>query len=128
MEDEELERLCDAARVANPVPLPREMGGGLPSRIVAPEFVVSKDALAVADRADGAEPEKASRVRDTVRLFAHEARVNKLPAIEAMVRLKAILADTYSADDVDESTRAEAANLRLVRRWFVDAFYFNRPA
>jgi hypothetical protein len=124
--DIELERLCVTARVAAPVQFPNEILSATAQRPVAERSVVSKAASAVADSSAGTEPEKGSPVRDTVRLYAHEARMSKLPAIEAMVRLKALLADTYGGAHVDESTRAEAADLRLVRRWFVDAFYFDR--
>ncbi|MEP7001346.1 MAG: hypothetical protein ABI969_12760 [bacterium] len=126
MTDTELERLCAAARVATSAQVLRARSGGAKDHSVAEESVVAKASSAVTDISAGKKPEKQSRVRDTVRLFAHEARVSRLPAIEAMVRLKSILADTYGGGQVDESSRAEAADLRLVRRWFVDAFYFDR--
>jgi hypothetical protein len=61
-------------------------------------------------------------VEQTVRRFAHEARGRRLPAIEAMVQLKALLARVYPSVD------SEARNLRAVRRWFVETYYFDRDA
>jgi hypothetical protein len=43
-----------------------------------------------------------------------------VPAIEAMVRLKALLARIYT------DPGSAAHDLRSVRRWFVDAYYFER--
>ena len=59
-------------------------------------------------------------VEDTVRAFAHQARVNRLPAIEAMVQLKALLSRVYT------DAASDARDLRAVRRWFVEAYYFER--
>jgi hypothetical protein len=69
-----------------------------------------------------------SVVRDAVRSFAHEARASRLPAIEAMVSLKSMLAERFLKEDSTPETRADASDLRRVRRWFVEAFYFERPA
>jgi hypothetical protein len=59
-------------------------------------------------------------VEDTVREFAHQARATGLPAIEAMVRLKALLTRVFT------DPTSPARDVRAVRRWFVDAYYFKR--
>jgi hypothetical protein len=110
--EKELERLCESARRANPTKLP--IGG---PRILAPRAVESAQVI----------DEAKSPVRHAVRAFAQEARAARLPAIEAMVRLKSMLAERFSGEGSAPETRAEAADLRSVRRWFVEAFYFERP-
>ena len=59
-------------------------------------------------------------VQWTVREYARQAREVNLPAIEAMVQLKGLLARVYT------DAHSEARDLRAVRRWFVEAFYFER--
>lgn len=59
-------------------------------------------------------------VQSTVREYARQAREVDLPAIEAMVQLKGLLARVYT------DAHPEARDLRAVRRWFVEAFYFER--
>lgn len=59
-------------------------------------------------------------VQSTVREYARQAREVDLPAIEAMVQLKGLLARVYT------DAHSEARDLRAVRRWFVEAFYFER--
>ena len=125
----ELERLCAAARVASPARSPRQGLRG--SGETAVSHVVEN-----AGRIRKGEPEpvaemehvEESLVREAVRVFAHEARTSRLPAIEAMMRLKALLLERYGGDDVEPATRADATDMRRVRRWFVEAFYFERPA
>ncbi len=56
----------------------------------------------------------------TVREYARQARALDLPAIEAMVQLKGLLLRVYT------DANSEARDLRAVRRWFVEAFYFER--
>ena len=56
----------------------------------------------------------------TVREYARQARELDLPAIEAMVQLKGLLLRVYT------DANSEARDLRAVRRWFVEAFYFER--
>lgn len=56
----------------------------------------------------------------TVREYARQARELDLPAIEAMVQLKGLLVRVYT------DASSEARDLRAVRRWFVEAFYFER--
>lgn len=67
-------------------------------------------------------------VRDVVRVFAQAARRDKVPAIEAMVRLKALLAERYGGTEQDAATRSDLSDVRRIRRWFVEAYYFERPA
>lgn len=74
-------------------------------------------------RDDGLNP-----VRDAVRVFAREARAARLPATAAMVRLKGTLSERFLGENSASETRADAADLRRVRRWFVEAYYFERPA
>jgi hypothetical protein len=111
----ELERLCEAARRATPTRLPSVAQGSLRIR-TGPPRAAALDASAPA------------MVRDVVRSFALDARAHKLPAIEAMVRLKSMLGERFGGEDVSAATRADAADMRQVRRWFVEAFYFERPA
>lgn len=120
----ELERLCLAARVANP---PR-LAEGRPR--IRPAGAGNRDHPKAETNSTQTIPDVAehSLVRDVVRMFAQEARREKTPAIEAMVRLKAVLAERYAGPDVDASTRADISDVRRVRRWFVEAYYFERPA
>jgi hypothetical protein len=61
-------------------------------------------------------------VEATVRRFAQLARTRRQPAVAAMVELKALLRETFPAPD------SEARETRRVRRWFVEAYYFERNA
>lgn len=63
---------------------------------------------------------EAADVEDMVRAFAQRARATGIPAIEAMVRLKQLLAERFPEPD------SEARDLRRVRRWFVESYYFER--
>ena len=56
----------------------------------------------------------------------HEARGAKIPAIEAMVRLKSMLVEQFGAAEVAPEIAEEARDMRLVRRWFVETYYFER--
>lgn len=137
-DDAELERLCGAARAARPTgfildssPTPDGSPGAAPRTPVprirparrtataAPTIPAPPDVgeLPVVTSATGDDP-----VEDTVRTFAHQARERGLPAIEAMVRLKALLTRVYT------EPRSAARDLRSVRRWFVEAYYFERNA
>jgi hypothetical protein len=111
----ELERLCDTARRANPTRLPYLAQESLRIR-TGPPRTIALDANAP------------TVVRDVVRAFALDARAHKLPAIEAMVRLKTMLGERFSGEDVSVAARHDAADMRLIRRWFVEAFYFEHPA
>lgn len=59
-------------------------------------------------------------VESTVRDFAHDARARGLPAVTAMLELKALLQERHPEPD------STARDRQLVRRWFVQAFYFER--
>ena len=115
----ELERLCAAARIAN---APRFADAT--ARIAAPR-VVSRPELVAAPSAPESET---GLVRDVVRGFAQEARRDKVPAIAAMVRLKGLLAERYEGVVLDASTKSDLTDLRRIRRWFVEAYYFERQA
>ncbi len=117
----ELERLCATARIANP-PRFREERSRVKATRPVPSVQPPTPAVAPS------EPVEAGLVRDAVRVFAQEARDKKMPAIEAMVRLKATLAERYDGAEVDAATRADLGDVRRIRRWFVEAFYFERPA
>jgi hypothetical protein len=129
VDDAELERLCSAARAARPTgagpelrPVERAASDGTP-RTRVPRIRPTRSSQAMPDvgelpivrSATGADS-----VEDTVREFAHQARSRRVPAIEAMVRLKALLARIYT------DPGSAAHDLRSVRRWFVDAYYFER--
>ena len=125
----ELERLCASARVAHPArfPLPEMRGSGEQAAVPAVDRSGRPFGRTPSLMTDG-RPAEESVVREVVRVFAHEARTTKLPAIEAMVRLKALLLERYGGDNEDPATRADATDMRRVRKWFVEAFYFERDA
>jgi hypothetical protein len=127
----ELERLCRRARGARASSDPgdgaprsetegiaRAPRSGVP-RIRSPRGLdlTAAGELPIAATATSADP-----VESTVRTFALQARSRRLPAIEAMVQLKGLLARVYT-----DATSA-ARDLRSVRRWFVDSYYFDRDA
>jgi hypothetical protein len=136
----ELERLCGAARAAPPprVPVgdappdasrdtPRDATDtvaetasvGVRSRV--PRIRASRqvraplEELPIASTVTSADP-----VEGTVRAFGHQARAAGLPAIAAMIQLKALLSRVYS------DSGSIARDVRAVRRWFVEAYYFDR--
>ena len=127
----ELERLLALARVVQHLDEEKEVPGQrgedaasapTPPRARVPRIrpsrpskPVAADDLPIMSTASGADS-----VESTVRTFAHQARAGRLPAIDAMVRLKALLARVYPEPS------SSARDLRAVRRWFVDAFYFER--
>ena len=125
----ELERLCAAARITHPArfPLPEMRGSGEQAAVPAVDRSGRPFLRSPMPTAD-VEPAEESLVREVVRVFAHEARTTKLPAIEAMVRLKALLLERYGGDNEDPATKADATDMRRVRKWFVEAFYFERDA
>ncbi len=109
--DDELALLCEAARQA---PAPRyPLDQPLRPRIrrTVERAVESPSAAATGDG-----------VQATVRAFAREARTRGLPAVAAMLELKTLLLERYPAAD------SEARDRKLVRRWFVEAYYFDRNA
>lgn len=108
--DAELEALCESARRA-PVPrFPLDR---------PPRPRIKRSALdSESDRAaTSAEPASVERA---VRDFAHGARARGLPAVAAMLELKTLLLERYPEPD------SEARDRQLVRRWFVEAYYFER--
>lgn len=126
--DLELERFCEQARVARP---PR-FNPQSTSAVAGRSFAEPYKSLSAAPPAHSAEAEipkiitKADdEVREMVRAFAREARLNKQPAIEAMVRLKALLHERHGGPDAAPDVRAVASDVARVRRWFVEAFYFD---
>lgn len=107
----ELERMCELARAA--VSRDNLAPHAPPAETDAPVRVVEEEALAAPVL-----PE----VEEAVRVFAHEARAAGLPAIAAMVRLKAMLLERFPGPE------HAARDMTHVRRWFVDAYYFKRDA
>lgn len=139
----ELERLCSRARIAAAPRLERRRppsvrpsgadsshapGGDGPS-LDSEAHQADVDAIAASyaqpsDEEVGASddsPELAA-VEAAVRGYAHEARAAGIAAIEAMLRLKVKLLEQFPGE------QHVARNARLVRRWFVDTFYFERDA
>jgi hypothetical protein len=129
-EDPELERLCGLARVAPP---PRYPAGVLRQRAEmdgdARPVRVPRIRSARGDRpSTGAQAElpiletasSGDPVEQTVREFGRQARARGRPAIEAMVQLKALLGKIYP------DAGSDARDIRRVRRWFVEAYYFER--
>jgi hypothetical protein len=132
----ELERLCAAARVAlqpriagrETQPRPKQAGqagaGEPPAHIStehAPRRGDTGGGLPVPEAGrEPVAPGNGESVEAMVRAFAHQARASGLPAVEAMLRLKALLLKEHPAPD------SEARDKRRVRRWFVEAYYFER--
>jgi hypothetical protein len=67
-------------------------------------------------RVDAASPDD---VEAAVRRFAHDAHSSGLQAVAAMMALKTMLAEQYPEAPVARDTHR-------VRRWFVEAYYFER--
>lgn len=106
--DDELALLCEAARQAPPPRYPLDQP--LRPRIRRPmKRAVEQPAT---NSEDG--------VQGTVRAFAREARTRGLPAVAAMLELKTLLLERHPETD------SEARDRKLVRRWFVEAYYFDR--
>jgi hypothetical protein len=131
IDDGELERLCSAARVARPTGLAVESRTAESaakddtSRVRVPRIRSARTPPPTSDVGElpiASSATSADSVEATVREFAHQARARGLPAIEAMVRLKALLTRVYT------EPRSVARDLRSVRRWFVEAYYFERTA
>lgn len=127
----ELERLCSVARVVHqfdePAAVPShraDEAANTPTsqRTKVPRIRPARTSqpIVTAELPIDSTASGADSVESTVRTFAHQARASQLPAIEAMVRLKALLARIYPEPS------SSARDLRAVRRWFVDAFYFER--
>lgn len=125
----ELERLCAIARVAlspdllhferRREPRPeRSAPESHPDRAANAEHH-AEEAASVGTATDEA---PADDVEHAVREFAHEARNRRRQAIEAMVELKAMLLERFPGEN------HRARDMRSVRRWFVEAYYFERDA
>lgn len=106
--DAELEALCESARRAQP---PRFPAGRPPRPRIRPSVL---DAEVVP------QGEAAANVESTVRAYAHSARARGLPAVAAMLELKTLLLQRHPEPG------SEASDRQLVRRWFVEAYYFER--
>jgi hypothetical protein len=128
----ELARLCASARA---VPLtesvawsrqalratrrPERYDSGVARRVAEPDATppASHDAPPLDTATDATD---AREVAETVLDFARQARARGLQAIAAMVELKALLSGKYPEPG------SAARDVRRVRRWFVDAYYFDR--
>ncbi|CAN5745315.1 hypothetical protein BH11GEM1_BH11GEM1_30430 [soil metagenome] len=127
--DMELEQLCAQARLARPPRFNEQPTSAIAGRSFAKPYAGTRVAPSVPS-IEGPPPdavEGEAVVRAIVRAFARDARLNKLPAIEAMVRLKGLLHEQHGGSDAAPALRAVATDVARVRRWFVEAFYFDRP-
>jgi hypothetical protein len=130
--DPELEHLCSTARLVPPPthvfePISRDRRRKRDEPVEKPdtgERRRASDAVETWPRATKSqEPSAAVESQDagveaTVRRFAHEARARGQPAIDAMVQLKTLLQEQFG--DQDAATR----DIKSVRRWFVETYYF----
>lgn len=108
--DHELALLCEAARRA---PAPRYPLDELPRPRIRRSQPRSEAT---------SETGTPSGVETTVREFARQARARGLPAVAAMLELKGLLQDRHPEPG------SVARDRRLVRRWFVESYYFERDA
>ena len=126
--DLELEQFCAQARVARPPRFNPQATSAVAGRSFAEPYK-SVSAALPAQAAEAEAPKIITKaddeVREMVRAFARDARLNKQPAIEAMVRLKALLHERHGGPDTAPEVRAVANDVARVRRWFVEAFYFD---
>jgi hypothetical protein len=130
--DPELERLCSIARLVPPAthvfeptsrdrrrkqdePAEKQDTG---QRRRASDVVEMWPRVATSEEPSAAVETQDAGVEATVRRFAHEARARGQPAIDAMVQLKALLQEQFGDQDAD--TR----DIKSVRRWFVETYYF----
>jgi hypothetical protein len=116
----ELERLCERARAAAPMPDVRRPEDRPRIRRRPESSAPAVEVTAPEPRPLAGRSASQGPVEDKVRAFAREARLSRWPAIEAMVRLKAQLGTEFPEPDSD------ARDLRLVRRWFVESYYFDK--
>ncbi len=130
--DPELERLCSTARVVAPAthtfePISRDRRRKEGESVDGQDTGDRRRATDYADeetRAVGAEAGSSSTkagdlgVEATVRQFAHEARARGQPAINAMVQLKGLLQAQFGEQASD------LRDIKSVRRWFVETYYF----
>jgi hypothetical protein len=124
----ELERLCGMARAARPLGAhggPLNVAAGAPVPNLVPRIRPARASRTMASAGElpiAATASAADSVEHTVRTFAQQARAHHLPAIEAMVQLKGLLARTYT------DPNSPARDRRAVRRWFVESYYFDSVA
>jgi hypothetical protein len=124
----ELQALCESARHAPKprYPLDRPVRPRIRRTTTEDARGRVNDSAEQADLAApaaSAEPRTpASDVEHTVRSFAHDARGRKLPVVTAMLELKALLRLNHPELDFENRDR------QVVRRWFVDTYYFQRNA
>ena len=114
--DAELLALCATARAAGPRPDGTRPPTTRPPLEVTPEPGAGSPAAPSADASERREVER------VVRAFAVAARDRHQPAVSAMVELKAVLAERFPGDS------HVARDRRVVRRWFVESYYFARNA
>ena len=120
--ERELVRFWNKARIANPARFPSGE-----RRVSGPALMGTRPkADARSERTDVPDDDRDNDVRNAVRAFARDARAQAAPAIEAMVRLKLMLGQRFAGDSVPASERADACDMRKVRKWFVEAYYFER--
>ncbi|HEX5970517.1 MAG TPA: hypothetical protein VFY85_01240 [Gemmatimonadaceae bacterium] len=105
--DAELEQLCETARRVPPSRLPAD-------HVLRPRIRPSRLDLEVTRAL-----ESPASVEATVRSFAQQARARGVPAVSAMLELKSLLQQRYPAPE------SAAHDRQHVRRWFVDAYYFD---
>jgi hypothetical protein len=105
--DTELEVLCATARPVDPARFPADQ---LLRPRIRPSRLDTELVRAV---------ETPASVEATVRTFAHEARARGLPAVSAMLELKSLLQQRYP------EPQSAAHDRQRVRRWFVEAYYFD---
>ena len=106
--DAELEALCETARRVTPSSLPTD-------HVLRPRIRPSR-----LDAESTRAPESPAKVEAMVRAFAHDARARGLPAVSAMMELKPLLRERFP------DPRSAARDRQLIRRWFVEAYYFER--
>lgn len=120
----ELEEMCAQAREANATRFrrePRPEGSRITQELIARDDAAATHAHQSQEAADAVSSD-AEPIRADIRAFARQARADRLSAVEAMVRLKAELLERYGS--ALPAQRAIARDLRSIRRWFVEAFYF----
>lgn len=133
MNDAELEALCKSARVAPAprYPLDRRLRPRIKQSTLDGELAETTNRASTRETTDtgiaaAADSSPAATapgsVEHTVRSFAHEARGRGLAAVAAMLELKALLLQRHPEPD------SQARDRQLVRRWFVEAYYFERDA
>lgn len=137
--DAELESLCVSARRANPprfsgsargrLDPPAPDAGDTPlSAVPRPDLPPPVTGEAEGAAAAGSDPLSAGgdsaadeRLRARVAAFARSARARHAPVATALLELRGVMSGALAAAESPEARRALEGRLR---RWFVDAFYF----